>query len=99
MRAGFGTVYGKEVISEPQADGSHGSCGLSMNRPVGLGRLRPGPRDSCPAVRVAVARDLMERFHCMLRTRDACALPHWLAGTGSSLLASFGKGIAADLDV
>ncbi len=46
---------------------------------------------------LAVARDLTERFHCMLRTRDAGALPHWLAETGSSLLASFGKGIAADL--
>jgi len=46
---------------------------------------------------LAVARNLMERFHCMLRTRDAGALRHWLAETGSSLLASFGKGIAADL--
>ncbi len=46
---------------------------------------------------LAVARDLMERFHCMLRTRDVGALPHWLVETGSSLLASFGKGIAADL--
>ena len=39
----------------------------------------------------------MERFHCMLRTRDAGALPHWLTETGNSMLASFGKGIAADL--
>lgn len=46
---------------------------------------------------LAVARDLMERFHRMLRTRDVGALRHWLAETGSSLLASFGKGIAADL--
>ncbi len=46
---------------------------------------------------LAVARDLMERFHRMLRTRDVGALRHWLADTGSSLLASFGKGIAADL--
>ena len=46
---------------------------------------------------LAVARDLMERFHCMLRTRDAGALPHWLTETGNSMLASFGKGIAADL--
>ena len=46
---------------------------------------------------LAVARDLVKRFHRMLRTRDVGALPHWLAETGSSLLASFGKGIAADL--
>ena len=46
---------------------------------------------------LAVARDLMERFHCLLRTRDVVALPHWLGETSNSLLASFGKGIAADL--
>ncbi len=46
---------------------------------------------------LAVARDLMERFHHMLRARDVGALPGWLAETGSSLLASFGKGITADL--
>jgi len=46
---------------------------------------------------LALARDLMERFHCMLRTRDVGALPGWLAETSTSLLASFGKGIAADL--
>ena len=46
---------------------------------------------------LALARNLMERFHCMLRTRDVGALPGWLAETSTSLLASFGKGIAADL--
>jgi transposase len=46
---------------------------------------------------LAMARDLMERFHCMLRERDIGALPHWLAETGNSMLASFGKGITADL--
>jgi transposase len=46
---------------------------------------------------LAIARDLMERFHCILRARDIGALPHWLAETGNSMLASFGKGIAADL--
>ena len=39
----------------------------------------------------------MGRFHCMLRTRDVGSLTHFLEETGSSLLASFGKGIAADL--
>jgi transposase len=46
---------------------------------------------------LAIARDLMERFHCMLRARDIGALPRWLAETGNSILASFGKGIATDL--
>lgn len=46
---------------------------------------------------LAIAHDLMERFHCMLRARDIGALPHWLAETSKSMLASFGKGIAADL--
>ncbi len=46
---------------------------------------------------LAFARDLVERFHRMLRARDVGALPGWLAETGSSLLASFGRGIAADL--
>ena len=47
---------------------------------------------------LVTARDLMERFHCMLRTGDADALTPWLADTGDSLLASFGKGIRADLN-
>ena len=45
---------------------------------------------------LGVARDLMERFHRMLRAGDADALTPWLADTGDSLLASFGKGIKAD---
>jgi transposase len=45
---------------------------------------------------LAAARDLMERFHRMLRVRDSDALAPWLADTGDSLLASFGKGIRAD---
>jgi hypothetical protein len=46
---------------------------------------------------LAIARDLMERFHCILRARDIGALPRWFADTGNSMLASCGKGIAADL--
>jgi transposase len=50
---------------------------------------------SVPAL--ASARDLLERFHRMLRTRDADALTPWMADSDSSLLASFGRGIRADL--
>jgi transposase len=46
---------------------------------------------------LGAARDLMERFHRMLRSRDTGALAPWMADTTGSLLASFGKGIKADL--
>ena len=46
---------------------------------------------------LAVARDFMAHFNCILRARAIGALPHWLAETSSSMLASFTKGIAADL--
>ncbi len=46
---------------------------------------------------LVAARELLERFHRMLRTRDVDALGPWLADAGGSLLASFGKGLAADL--
>jgi transposase len=46
---------------------------------------------------LAAARDLLEPFHHMLRTRDTDALAPWVADTSGSLLASFGKGIRADL--
>ena len=45
----------------------------------------------------AMARELLERFHRMLRARDTDALTPWVADTCGSLLASFGKGITADL--
>ncbi len=46
---------------------------------------------------LAAARNLVERFHQILRTRDAEALTSWLVDTGDSLLASFAKGITRDL--
>jgi transposase len=42
------------------------------------------------------APDLVERFHRMVRDRDAAALPAWTADVADSVLASFGKGIFAD---
>ena len=47
--------------------------------------------------RLATARDLMERFHCMFRVRDTDTLARWVTDASTSLLASFGKGIVADL--
>ena len=46
---------------------------------------------------LAAARDLLDRFHRMLRGRSAEALAPWLADTEGSPLASLGKGISADL--
>jgi transposase len=44
------------------------------------------------------ARDLVERFHRMVRDRDHKALDPWITAAAGSLLTSFGKGIAADRD-
>jgi transposase len=46
---------------------------------------------------LAAARDLMEQFHRMFRARDADALAKLVTDASTSLLASFGKGIVADL--
>jgi transposase len=47
---------------------------------------------------LAVARDLMDRFHAMIRTRDTAALDPWIGEARQSLLASLATGIAADYD-
>ena len=44
------------------------------------------------------ARDLVERFHRMVRDRDPTTLPTWVTDAAGSVLASFGKGIVADRD-
>jgi transposase len=46
---------------------------------------------------IGAARILFERFQQMLRARDIAALAPWLLDAGGSLLASFGKGLSADL--
>ena len=46
---------------------------------------------------LAAARELMERFHRIIRVRDTDALARWVTDARTSLLASFGKGIVADL--
>jgi len=46
---------------------------------------------------LTVARDLTERFHDLLLVRDVGALTGWLAETSFGLMASFGKGIIAEL--
>jgi transposase len=46
---------------------------------------------------LATARTVLDRFHRMLRTRDTAALTPWMADSETSLLASFCKGLKADL--
>jgi transposase len=45
---------------------------------------------------LAAARDLIERFHRMVRQHHREALPGWIAEAASSVLSSFAKGLAAD---
>jgi transposase len=45
---------------------------------------------------LVMARDLVERFHEMVRERDPAGLPTWITDTANSILASLGKGIVAD---
>jgi transposase len=46
---------------------------------------------------LATARKMLDRFHRMLRTRDPAALTPWMADGETGLLASFCKGLKADL--
>jgi len=45
---------------------------------------------------LVTARDLVERFHGMVRERDPTGLSAWITDTADSVLASFGKGIVTD---
>jgi transposase len=47
---------------------------------------------------LVVARDLTDRFHALIRTRDGDALHPWIDDASSSLLASFANGIRRDRD-
>ena len=45
---------------------------------------------------LVTARDLVERFHRMVRERDPAPLPIWITDATGSVLVSFAKGIVAD---
>jgi transposase len=45
---------------------------------------------------LSAARSLVDRFHCMVRGRTPEALSAWIAEAMPSMLAPFGRGIAAD---
>ena len=68
---------------------------------AGRDRLARADAVMVAAVEAAVpalvaARDLVERFHRMLRARTPEALPAWITDTTGGMLASFGRGIAND---
>jgi transposase len=47
---------------------------------------------------LAVARDLLERFHVLLRSKSSAGLDAWLSDAANSLLSTFASGIAVDRD-
>jgi hypothetical protein len=47
--------------------------------------------------RLATARALVDRFHCMVRGRTPETLHDWVEEATTSMLAAFGRGICADL--
>ncbi len=47
---------------------------------------------------LVAARDLMDRFHALVRHRDGGKFETWLAEASSGLLSSFSNGIVADKD-
>lgn len=42
------------------------------------------------------SRNLIDRFHAVIRTKAAADLETWIAEAGTSLIASFANGIARD---
>jgi transposase len=63
---------------------------LTKDEAITLARIERG----VPAL--VSARDLVDRFHQMVRDRDPVVLPALIGDLVASILASFGKGIAAD---
>ena len=63
---------------------------LTKDEAITLARIERG----VPAL--VAARDLVDRFHRMVRDRDPAVLPALIGDLLASILASFGKGIAAD---
>ncbi len=47
---------------------------------------------------LVTARDVLDRFHAMMRSKDATRLDPWIAFAKESKLASFATGIEADKD-
>ena len=50
------------------------------------------------APELIAARNLLDRFHAMVRSRDAARLDPWIASAKEGKLASFAAGVEADKD-
>ncbi len=66
---------------------------------VGSGRLWARGQ-GCVERRVELiaARDLMDRFHTMMRSKDPARLDPWIASAKASKLSGFAVGVEADRD-
>ncbi|WP_299129493.1 transposase [uncultured Amaricoccus sp.] len=71
--------------------------GLTIEREAGPARIALVNAAIETAVpELIVARDLMDRFHAMMRCNDAARLDPWIAVAKKSTLASFAAGVEAD---
>jgi len=73
--------------------------GLTVERDAGLARIALVNATIETAVpELIAARDLMDRFHAMMRSKDAARLDPWIASAKDSKLAAFANGVDADRD-
>ncbi len=73
--------------------------GLTVERDSGSARIAlVNAAIEAAAPELIAARNLLDRFHAMMRSRDAARLDPWIASAKASKLASFAVGIEADKD-
>lgn len=73
--------------------------GLTVEREAGSARIALVNAAIETAVpELIVARDLMDRFHAMMRSNDVGRLDPWIAAAKKGNLASFAAGVEADRD-
>ena len=71
--------------------------GLTVERDAGSARIALVNATIETAVpELIAARDLMDQFHAMMRSKDAVRLDPWIASAKDSKLAAFAKGVDAD---
>jgi transposase len=73
--------------------------GLTAERAAGSARIAlVNATIETAAPDLIAARDLLDRFHAMMRSKDEAGLVPWIASAKHSKLASFAAGIEADRD-
>lgn len=109
--AGALRVVSEWTTRRRRAEGSSGTLPSKPPSARAIARLlisrrdRLSSADATPATAVEqavpalpVARDLLARFHALLRSKSCAGLNAWLADAANSLLGSFASGVAADRD-